>query len=190
LGGFDAVQFCFHNEEEVVEDFLSEKVKFFPGKELGPNALESGEVLLSRTSADLKYSWASGEAIGRFLSELKNGRIIARKCLKCGRILVPPRMFCEDCFRDTDEWVFVKDSGSINTYSIAHVGTDAHRLSEPLFVAVISIDGASELMGFLHLLGEVSEKDIKIGMKVQAVWKPENERVGSILDIKYFRPIK
>ena len=56
-------------------------------------------------------------------------------------------MFCEDCFRDTDEWVYLGDTGSINTYSIAHVGTDAHRLSEPLFVAVISIDGATESDG-------------------------------------------
>jgi len=169
---------------------LSEKVKYFPGKELGPEALDNGEVLITRYIADLKYSWASGEAVGRFLSELKNGRIVARKCNRCKRILVPPRMFCEDCFRDTDEWVYLRDTGSINTYSIAHVGTDAHRLSAPLFVAVISIDGASELMGFLHLLGEVEEKEIKVGMKVEAVWKPPSERVGSILDIKYFRPIK
>ncbi len=169
---------------------MSEKVKYYPGKELGPEALDNGEVLVTRYVADLKYDWASGEAVGRFFTELKNGRIIARKCNKCERILVPPRMFCEDCFRDTDEWVYVKDTGSINTYSIAHVGTDAHRLPKPIFVAVISIDGASELMGFLHRLGDVEEKDIKIGMKVQAVWKPPNERVGSILDIDYFRPIK
>jgi len=147
-------------------------------------------VLITRYIADLKYSWASGEAVGRFHSELKNGRIIARKCNRCKGILVPPRMFCEDCFRNTDEWVYLRDTGTINTYSIAHVGTDAHRLSTPHFVAVISIDGASELMGFLHLLGEVEEKEIKVGMKVEAVWKPPSERVGSILDIKYFRPIK
>ena len=163
---------------------MSEKVKYFPGKEIVSEALDDGELLVTHFNADLKYSWASGVAVGRFLTELKNGRLIARKCNKCERILIPPRMFCEDCFRDTDEWVYVKDTGTINTYSIAHVGTDAHRLTEPLFVAVVTIDGASELMGFLHLLGEIEEKDIKIGMKVQAVWKPANERVGSILDIK------
>ncbi len=169
---------------------MSERVKYFPGKEIRPEELDNGELLITHFNADLKYSWASGVAVGRFLSELKNGRLIARKCNRCDRILIPPRMFCEDCFRDTDEWVYVKDTGTINTYSIAHVGTDAHRLTEPLFVAVINIDGASELMGFLHLLGEIDEKDIKIGMKVQAVWKPAEERVGSILDIKYFRPVK
>ena len=94
-----------------------------------PRRSDAAKFLIKHFNADIKYSWASGVAVGRFLSELKNGRLIARKCNKCERILVPPRMFCEDCFRDTDEWVYVKDTGTINTYSIAHVGTDAHRLT-------------------------------------------------------------
>jgi uncharacterized protein len=169
---------------------LSENVKFFPGREIGSKSIESGEVLSRHYVTDLKYSWASGIAVSRFLDELKNGKIIGRKCNQCGRILVPPRIFCEDCFRTTDEWVYVKDTGTVNTYSISHVAADASRIKEPLYVAVINIDGASPLMGFLHLLGEVqSEKSIKVGLKVQAVWKPESERVGSILDIKYFKPL-
>jgi uncharacterized protein len=169
---------------------LSENVKFFPGREIGSKSIESGEVLSRHYVTDLKYSWASGIAVSRFLDELKNGKIIGRKCNQCGRILVPPRIFCEDCFRSTDEWVYVKDTGTVNTYSISHVAADASRIKEPLYVAVINIDGASPLMGFLHLLGEVqSEKSIKVGLKVQAVWKPESERVGSILDIKYFKPL-
>ncbi len=170
---------------------MSERVKFYPGREIDSKVFSSGEVFLTNYATDLKYSWASGIAISRYLIELKKGKIIARKCNECERILVPPRMFCEDCFRDTDAWIYVKDTGTVNTYSIAHVGTDASRLKEPLYVAVINIDGASQGMGFLHLIGEIqSEKQIKIGMKVEAVWKPESERTGSILDIKYFRPLE
>ena len=166
-------------------------MKFYPGREIDSKVFSSGEVFLTNYATDLKYSWASGVAISRYLIELKKGKIIARKCNECERILVPPRMFCEDCFRDTDEWIYVKDTGTVNTYSIAHVGTDASRLKEPLYVAVINIDRASQGMGFLHLIGEIqSEKQIKIGMKVEAVWKPESERTGSILDIKYFRPLE
>lgn len=168
---------------------MSENVKYFPGKEIRSSAMDSGELLITRYNADLRYSWASGVAMSRFLTELKNGKLVARKCNKCKRIMIPPRIFCEDCFRNTDEWVYVKDTGVVNTYSIAHVGADASRLSHPLYVAVINIDGASELMGFLHLLGEVPEKEIKVGMKVQAVWKRPEERTGSILDIKYFKPL-
>jgi uncharacterized OB-fold protein len=189
LGGFNAVQLRVYHEKKVRLD-LSEKVKFFPGREISAEAIQSGEVLTKSYSADLKYSWSTGIAVTRFLRELKNAKIIGRKCRKCNRVLVPPRMFCEDCFRTTDEWVYVKDTGVVNTYSIAYVGTDASRLKEPLYVAVINVDGATPGMGFLHYLGEIeSPKKVKVGMKVQAVWKPENERQGSILDIKYFRPI-
>jgi uncharacterized OB-fold protein len=52
---------------------------------------------------------------------------------------------------------------------------------------VIRLDGASE-GGFLHKLGEVDPDDVRIGMAVEAVWKPLAERTGSILDIAYFRP--
>ena len=41
------------------------------------------------------------------------------------------------------------------TYSVAYVNSDASRRKEPIIVAVVEIDGASPLMGILHILGEV-----------------------------------
>jgi uncharacterized OB-fold protein len=41
----------------------------------------------------------------------------------------------------------------------------------------------------MHLLGEVDPKEIKIGMKVKAVWKETQDREGAITDIRYFKPI-
>jgi len=55
---------------------------------------------------------------------------------------------------------------------------------------VIEIDGASKDMGIMHMLGEVEPDDIKIGMKVKAVWKPAAERTGAITDILYFKPAR
>jgi uncharacterized OB-fold protein len=171
---------------------MSAKIKHYSGIELEPEDLKSGKVLSKEEEAGFRYSWAAGVAIGRFLSELKKGKIIARKCRKCGRIMVPPRMFCELCFRPTDEWTYVKDTGRVNTFSIAHLATDASRLKTPLLPFVVELDGASREMGFLHLLGEIepTPEKIKVGMHVQAVWKPEDQRTGSITDIKYFKPIK
>ena len=60
-------------------------------------------------------------------------------------------------------------------------------LEEPQLPAVIRLDGTSE-GGFLHLLGEVAPDDVRAGMQVEAVWKPMDDRSGSILDIAYFRP--
>ncbi|MGZ4153893.1 MAG: Zn-ribbon domain-containing OB-fold protein, partial [Actinomycetota bacterium] len=88
---------------------------------------------------DPEYSWDAGVAISRFLDGLKGGRILARECRQCGRVLVPPRMFCERCFRPTDAWVEVPDTGTVQTFSICHVRWDMQPLDPPEIPAVIRI---------------------------------------------------
>jgi acetyl-CoA C-acetyltransferase len=133
-----------------------------------------------------RYSWDAGVAVGRFLDGLRAGKILGRECRRCERVLVPPRMFCERCFRETDAWIEVEHSGTVQTYSICHVSWDMQPLDPPEIPAVISIDGSDG--GFLHMLGEVDPDEVRIGMEVEAVWRPVGERTGSILDIAHFRP--
>lgn len=167
---------------------MSVKISRYPGKEISAKEIESGRIFAVPFRTEFRYAWATGAAMSRFLQELKNGKIIARKCNNCRRVLVPPRMFCERCFRPTDRWVYVRDSGVVNTYSISYVATDASRLRKPQIIAVVEIDGASKGMGILHFLGDIQPKEARIGIRVRAVWKPANTRVGSIKDIRYFRP--
>jgi uncharacterized OB-fold protein len=137
-------------------------------------------------AVDARYAWDAGVAVGRFLDGLREGRILGRDCRGCERVLVPPRMFCERCFRATDAWRGVDARGVVQTFSICHVRWDMEKLEKPELPAVISIDGSDG--GFLHKLGEVAPDDVRVGMAVEAVWRPETERTGSILDIAYFRP--
>lgn len=163
------------------------------GTRIKQSDISKGNVLTLAVTPKLEYAWDDGVAIGRYLEELGNGKIIARKCNKCGRIMLPPRVFCELCWRATDEWVYCKDTGTVNTFSLCHVNWDASRIpeGEPLHLpAVIHIDGASPGMGILHILGEVEPDKIKIGMKVRAVWKKPDEREGSITDITHFKPVR
>jgi len=160
-----------------------------PGRTVSLSDIQKGKVFVTRCKPRLEYAWDSGVAIGRYLEELKNGKLIGKKCNKCHRVMVPPRMFCELCFRPTDDWVYLKDRGHVNTFSICYVNWDASRVKEPFMPAVIEIEGASKGMGIMHLLGEVKPEDIKIGMVVEAVWRPAEEREGSITDIKYFKPM-
>lgn len=137
----------------------------------------------------LSYTWSAGVAIGTYLDGLKKGKLLGVRCRSCNRIMVPPRMFCEECFKTVDEFVPVQDTGTINTFAICYIRTDASRQKRPQVPAVVELDGASKGMGILHLLGEVKSADVKIGMKVIAVWKPARERKGDITDIRYFRPM-
>jgi len=167
---------------------MSVKIKEYAGTPLREEDLKQGKVLLVSYWPKAKYVWSAGVAIGRYLTELKNGRMVGRLCSKCGRIVVPPRMFCEWCFRPNDRWVILKDSGVVNTFSVSQITADAKRIKEPLIPAVIQIDGTTDA-GILHLVGETDPEQVRFGMKVQALWKPPEERTGSITDIKYFRPI-
>src|SRR5438132_13382320 len=122
---------------------MSQKITSYPGHEITPEEAREGKYLDIVYKFEPKYSWAAGVAISRFLTELQDGKIVARKCYKCERILVPPRMYCEQCYRPPDEWVQVKDTRTVNTFSISHVRTDARRLTTPILAARVDIEDAN-----------------------------------------------
>ena len=169
---------------------MSEKMKEVPGVYLRDAELKAEDAIKFMQRPNAKYVWSAGIAYSRYMKEFKNGKIIGRKCRECDRTIVPPRMFCSECFRATDEWVYVKDTGTINTYSISYLDADAKRIKEPILVAVIDLDGASEGVGILHIVGNCKADDLHIGMRLKAVWKPENERTGSVTDIAFWEPLK
>jgi hypothetical protein len=160
----------------------------FRGTPLSRDEFDSRSLVAVLYRPRAKYSWATGVAVGRFLTELKGGRIIARRCRRCERVVVPPRIFCEWCFRPNDEWVYIPDTGIVNTFSISHIAADTSRLKDPVIPAVVSLDGTTD-GGLLHLIGEVKPAEVRIGMRVKAVWKKPQDRRASITDISHFKPM-
>lgn len=143
----------------------------------------------------LEYGWDTGAAIGRFLDGLRDGKIYGVRCRVCGRVVTPPRAFCELDFRPMDEWVELPDTGTINTFSICYVTWDMKPLRIPQVPAVIEIDGTEPRVGFLHVIGglrgatvEAIRGQIAVGTPVRAVWKKRKDRQGAITDIVHFTP--
>ena len=133
------------------------------------------------------YVYTLGVAGERFFKELKeNGRIMGAKCPRCGIVYVPPRMYCEKCFAKLEEWVDVGRKGVIHTFTIATLDIDGKKLEKPEIYALIKFESAHG--GIIHKIGETDT--VFIGMKVEAVLKPLEERKASINDIAYFRPVK
>lgn len=135
------------------------------------------------------YAYTHGIAGEKFFKEIKeNARIMGTRCKKCGFIYVPPRLFCERCFEKLDVWEKVSKRGEVHTYTVAYIDTDGSKLKNPIIWAMIKINNVHG--GFVHKLGEVDLRDVKIGMQVEAIFKNKKEREGSMLDIKYFKPVK
>ena len=97
----------------------------------------------------------------------------------------PGNRLCAKCFSKLDELVEVSDKGTLVSYTVVHSAGAHYPVEPPFAYGIIQLDGADTALA--HILGEVGFENIKVGMRVQAVFK--DERKGHILDIKYFKPL-
>jgi uncharacterized OB-fold protein len=136
----------------------------------------------------LESEYTVGIAGERFLRAIKDqGVLLGTVCSACDLTYVPPTMYCERCFAQLDEWVEVGTRGKVYTYTVLTQSLADEAMDQPEVLALIRFDGAHG--GIVHRLGEVDPADVEIDMTVEAVLKPKKDREGSILDIKYFKPI-
>ncbi len=136
----------------------------------------------------MQYVYTAGRAGEHFFQSLKTkGKFVGAKCEKCDQVYVPARIFCESCFArlGPKDYVTLPSTGVVQSFTYSFETFD-EREKKPSLVATIALDGADTVI--MHWLGEVEPEDCYIGMPVEAVFKPRNQRQGSILDVKHFRP--
>ena len=146
-----------------------------------------GDAFLKTSEPGLYGRYTYGIAGERFFREImNNAKLFGARCKKCGLTYLPPRIYCERCFDEIEEWHEIENKGEIYTYTIGWVDLDGSRLQKPIVLALVKFDGVYG--GIVHRLGEIDTAEVKIGLQVKAVFKSKAERTGSILDIKYFKP--
>lgn len=149
--------------------------------------IQKEELVILNGQIKLPYKWTVGETGSYFLMKLRDqAQIWGTKCPKCNKVYIPPRKTCGNCFADIDKWEEVGPQGTLQTFTVIHYKEEALHVMEPPFAyGIILLDGADT--GLIHYLGEIDLAKLKSGMRFQAVFKEQRE--GSLLDIKYFRPI-
>ena len=82
----------------------------------------------------------------------------------------------------------VSDEGTVQSYTIARRQLEAIPKNKkvPVIYGLIKLDGADTAL--LHYLDDVRPEDVKIGMRVKAVFA--DSRKGTIRDISHFQPVK
>ena len=134
----------------------------------------------------LDYTYTAGAATTRFLKKVSEGKIVGQKCPKCTAVYVPPRGSCPRCGVATEEEVELVDKGSVESFTIVHIPIPGNPIVPPYVCAMIRLEGAN--ISFLHLIQEIDLKDIRIGMRVEAVWKDKSEWDTTLENIKWFKP--
>lgn len=91
---------------------------------------------------DLTYRHAAGPIVTEFYRRLRDeGRLAGRRCPACRRVLVPPRAFCDRCYRDTEEWVNVGSTGTVEAFTIVYQQFQ-NLPAPPYAVAYVRLGGA------------------------------------------------
>jgi uncharacterized OB-fold protein len=131
-----------------------------------------------------RYTYGiAGERFFRAIQE--EGRILGTYCSNCDHTYVPAAAFCERCMNQLDEWVDVGTTGEVVTFTHLYINMDDSPKDKPETVAFIRLgDG-----GLIHRLVVDNPSNLTIGMQAEIVFKPLDERKGSILDIDYFQLI-
>jgi hypothetical protein len=147
------------------------------------------EPMVYESKINVPYSWWAGDTATKFFNSLQDEKkIIAPRCKACKKVFLPPRKVCPDCFTENTEWVDLADTGTLQSYTIARRQLASIPKNKKITVirGLIKVDGADTAL--LHYLDEVKPEDVKIGMRVQAVFAAMPK--GTIRDIAYFKPVK
>jgi uncharacterized OB-fold protein len=117
----------------------------------------------------------------RFGDQLKSGRIVGHKCPSCGLVYVPTRAFCPMCtvaMGDDDE-VDLTDKGTVTSYTVlTPIQYHGQQEREEYALASILLDGADGTVGQQRLT-DVSLDNLRMGMRVEAVWSEDREAAVS-----------
>jgi uncharacterized OB-fold protein len=138
------------------------------------------------TPIRLDYQYTAGLAQSKFLSGIAQGRFLGQRCPKCNKVYVPPRGSCPtDGVATTDE-VELGNKGTVTTFCVVNVPFAGQQLELPYICAQVLLDGAD--LAFMGLVQEVPAQEVRMGMRVEAVWVAKSELAPNLASVKYFRP--
>jgi uncharacterized OB-fold protein len=132
------------------------------------------------------YTRSVGPVLGRFMTALRDGRILGVKG-RDGRVIVPPQEYdpvtSEAIGESAADFVEVGPAGRVLTWSwVATPRVGKHPLDRPFAFALISLDGADTAL--LHAVDCGTPDGIVSGVRVAPRWR--SDRVGKITDIECF----
>jgi hypothetical protein len=143
-------------------------------------------VTMLTTPVSLRVLHSASPQETQYLLALEQGRLVGQRCPKCGKVYIPPRGACPVDGVPTEEEVELPDRGIVTTFCIVNVPFYGQKIKPPYVCAYILLDGAD--IAFLHLILDCPAEDVRMGLRVAAVWKPREEWVPGLSNIDHFRP--
>ncbi len=166
----DIAYFALGDEEEAVPDETDDR--------------EPVTIQVSPSSIEIQHTASLPESA--FLRGLEDGKLLGARTGENGKVYFPPKEADPATGLALDNFVELPDKGTVTTFAIINIPFAGQRIKPPYVAAYVLLDGAD--IPFLHLIQEIDVADVRMGMRVQAVWKPREEWGLGIDNIEYFKP--
>ncbi|NLE82603.1 MAG: DNA-binding protein [Rhodococcus sp.] len=149
-----------------------------------PSTEEPVSMLVTPVALDYMHSASAEESY--FLRGLAEGKLIGGRTGPGGKVYIPPRGANPTDGIPTRDQVELPDKGIVTTFCIVNVPFMGQKIKPPYVAAYVLLDGAD--IPFLHLILECDADEVRMGMRVEAKWRPESEWDYTLQNIEYFRP--
>jgi uncharacterized OB-fold protein len=139
---------------------------------MNAETISKDEISSLKVNLKIPYTLTAGHAMGTFIAELAQRRILGSRCEKCSTIRVPAQDFCGSCGEQSDVLVEVPETGTLEAWTVTDQGT----------IGLVLLDGTD--VAFLHRILSTDQDALMVGTRVEAVWS--DEMVGNVLDLAGF----
>lgn len=103
-----------------------------------------------------------------FIDVAKTGKVLARKCKKCGELHLATVYFCQNCGNKEFENAILEGHGSIATYTIITVPPAGFEKYTPYAWVVLKLENSNlRVSGFMSGIGKPA--DLPMGTKAKIV---------------------
>jgi uncharacterized protein len=103
-----------------------------------------------------------------FIDSVKSGKVLARKCKKCGELHLATVYFCQNCGNKEFENAILDGKGSIATYTIITVPPAGFEKYTPYAWVVLKLDNSVlRISGFMA--GIAKPVDLPVGTRAKIV---------------------
>lgn len=79
-------------------------------------------------------------SIDQFYKYVGQRKLMAVRCRRCRKILLPPREFCPRCHSQNVYWIRLRGRGRIETFTIVHVGPPEFADKVPYVLGLVKLE--------------------------------------------------
>ena len=147
---------------------------------------EREPVTMMAATTRLDFNFTAGVAMSKNLHGYEEGKFIGQRCPKCKKVYTLSRGSCPVDGVATDEIVELANTGTVTTYCVVNVPFAGQSIEIPYICAQILLDGAN--LSLMGLIQEIPAGEIRMGLRVEAVWAAPEDLGPTMASVKYFRP--